>query len=264
MHVLHYTKKQFPNLKVISRAHTEMYEEIFDYLYADFNYTKYNASNEIYCISENAASCIKRDYPIIKDRIKVAYLGTFDKGFKENLQNNIFTILTCSTIHPRKQIHIIVEILSHIDFEIKWIHFGSGEGEYLDNLNKSISLLNKNVTVELKGYTKNQLILDYYLNHKIDLFLNISTAEGLPVSLMEAASFGIPLLGTNIFGTPEVVGYTKGMLIDLEFNPKDVALLIKKYYLSDSKIDRKEIRELWNKRFNAEKNYTSFINQINN
>ena len=81
---------------------------------------------------------------------------------------------------------------------------------------------------------------------------------------MEAASFGIPLLGTNIFGTPEVVGYTKGMLIDLEFNPKDVALLIKKYYLSDSKIDRKEIRELWNKRFNAEKNYTSFINQINN
>ncbi len=88
MHVLHYSKKKFPNLKTISRVHTEMYEEIFNNLYSDFNFTKYNASNEIYCISENAASCIIRDYPIVKDRIKVAYLGTFDKGFKENLQNN--------------------------------------------------------------------------------------------------------------------------------------------------------------------------------
>ena len=31
-----------------------------------------------------------------------------------------------------------------------------------------------------------------------DLFVNMSLSEGIPVSIMEAISFGIPIIATNV------------------------------------------------------------------
>ena len=48
-----------------------------------------------------------------------------------------------------------------------------------------------------------------------DLFVNMSLSEGIPVSIMEAISFGIPIIATNVGGNAEIVNDETGVLIPL-------------------------------------------------
>lgn len=56
-------------------------------------------------------------------------------------------------------------------------------------------------------------VMNYYKEHHFDVFINMSTNEGVPVSIMEAASFGIPIIATNVGGTSEIVQPSVGMLL---------------------------------------------------
>ena len=85
---------------------------------------------------------------------------------------------------------MIVEILSYIDREnVKWVHFG--EGYLRDEIEKLCNTKLKNVKVDFRGLVANADILDYYANNYVDLFINVSESEGIPVSIMEATSAGI-------------------------------------------------------------------------
>ena len=59
----------------------------------------------------------------------------------------------------------------------KWIHFGDGP------LMKEIKTLSntklKNISFEFKGNRSNTEILDYYSENFIDLFINLSSSEGI-------------------------------------------------------------------------------------
>ena len=49
---------------------------------------------------------------------------------------------------------------------------------------------------------------------EFDLFMNVSSSEWLPVSIMEAFSFVIPALVTAVGGNPEIVQEGAGILLD--------------------------------------------------
>ena len=57
------------------------------------------------------------------------------------------------------------------------------------------------VTYTFKGNTDKKLILYYYRAEQVDVFINTSDSEGVPVSIMEAMSYGIPcisrIVGSN-------------------------------------------------------------------
>ena len=51
-----------------------------------------------------------------------------------------------------------------------------------------------NIQVILKGWVPNKKVIEFYRTNPVNLFLNFSFQEGIPVSIMEAISFGIPIL----------------------------------------------------------------------
>ncbi len=63
--------------------------------------------------------------------------------------------------------------------------------------------------VVFPGYQEN--IHDYY--QIIDLLVLPSLSEGLPNTVLEAMSFGIPVLATSVGGVPEVIGNENGVLV---------------------------------------------------
>ena len=82
---------------------------------------------------------------------------------------------------------------------------------------------------------------------------------------MEAQSFGIPTLATNVGGTSEIVNNENGFLIEKDFNPKLVADLITQYFSSDVQTQRqKRIAAFknWSEKYNAEMNYSLYLSQI--
>lgn len=65
-----------------------------------------------------------------------------------------------------------------------------GDGDQLDNLNNLIRALEINNLVTIHPFSHN--ISEYYLNSSI--FLMTSKTEGLPMVLLEAKSYGIPII----------------------------------------------------------------------
>ncbi len=91
---------------------------------------------------------------------------------------------------------------------------------------KRFGLWSKNIIWELKGATPNHEILEYYKNIHVDLFIQLSRTEGgVPVSMQEAASFGIPLLGTNTGGIPEIIK-ENGWLVDVSASAQEISKII--------------------------------------
>jgi glycosyltransferase involved in cell wall biosynthesis len=100
----------------------------------------------------------------------------------------------------------------------------------------------------------------------VDLFINTSYTEGVPVSIMEAQSFGIPVIATDTGGVRELVKEGTGSLIPVDFSPLHLAKLIEKYSLLPA-VEENKIRvnafHNWNLNFNASSNYEDFIMQLN-
>ncbi|UPT65288.1 MAG: glycosyltransferase [Sphingobacteriales bacterium JAD_PAG50586_3] len=98
------------------------------------------------------------------------------------------------------------------------------------------------------------------------LIVNTSNYEGLPVSFMEALSFGIPILAPNVGGIPEIVEHNlNGVLVQARPTAEQVALAIKAIAgLSPNayRIMRENAYAMWKNKFNAETNYAAFANEI--
>ena len=54
--------------------------------------------------------------------------------------------------------------------------------------------LRDNIQYEFKGNVSNTELMKQYQNKNYYVFVNVSSSEGIPVSIMEATSFGIPRL----------------------------------------------------------------------
>ena len=98
------------------------------------------------------------------------------------------------------------------------------------------------------------------------MFINCSESEGIPVSIMEALSFGIPVIATNVGGTSEVVidGYN-GFLLDKDFLEIDLKQMIVDFLNSSEDFileKRTNARIFWENNYDAEKNYTEFYKRI--
>jgi len=109
-------------------------------------------------------------------------------------------------------------------------------------------------------------VINHYLQKSIDVFLSLSESEGgTPVSMMEAQSFGVPVIATNVGGVGEIVIDKKtGFLLgdnptETEFVEKVGIFINDKTILSRMK---KDSFENWNENFNAEKNYRKFVLEI--
>jgi glycosyltransferase involved in cell wall biosynthesis len=90
----------------------------------------------------------------------------------------------------------------------------------------------------------------------------VSETEGLPVSMMEAISFGVPILATDVGGCNEIVTIETGILIPKDFQPELVAMEISKFKDSQKNeiVFRQNVKEFWKKNFECSNNFKQFLN----
>ncbi len=92
----------------------------------------------------------------------------------------------------------------------------------------------------------------------------MSETEGIPVSIMEAQSFGIPVIATSVGGTPEIVNNINGLLLDVNLQPEDLATILYRVHMEKESWDSKRVcsRTSWEMNFNAKTNYRSFALEL--
>ena len=122
--------------------------------------------------------------------------------------------------------------------------------------------------MDFLGALSNNNVLKFYAESNIDIFINVSSTEGLPVSIMEAQSFGIPSIATDVGGTREIViNNLTGQLVSADLTCSQLADVIYQWInISSEKESETRIncRKFWLDNFNSNKNYLDFSQQILN
>lgn len=254
----------------VSRGHGyDVYAERRAGNYIPFRKEVLGGLDRIFAISHNGKKYLSERYPQAADKIEVSALGTKDRGIQEwHGKSDKLTLVSCAWISQVKRMERIVEALAQIEIPVKWVHLGGGTLlEHIQKLSEEKLKDNPLVEYEFVGSVDNAQIMEYYRNHTCHLFVNVSESEGVPVSIMEAISFGIPIVATNVGGVSEIVeqGYN-GFLIDSNENtPKQlkeaiesIAAMQEQEYVTL----RHNARAKWERDYAADNNYKRFIKQI--
>lgn len=253
----------------ISRAHGfDLYHHRSKIGYIPYRKLQLKNLDYLYLISEDGLDYMIEKYPQYKEKYKLSYLGVEnDSEPNFNYSNkDEYTVVSCSRVVEVKRVDLISKALSQIaDKKINWIHFG--DGPLFDEVKKHAEVnLPKNITYDFRGFVDNYLILEFYKSNFVDCFINVSSSEGLPVTIMEVISNGIPVVATDVGGTSEIVNSQTGVLISENPDVEEIKDAIIKVFDNFSKEEKKRegIYSFWKNNFNASINYSKFVKTIHN
>lgn len=215
----------------VARVHGyDLYEERAASGYLPARPYYYAKADRILAISEHGREYLRERFPSLArtDKVVVSRLGVDgpDKLQRGGREDTV-VLVSCSTLSGLKRVPLIGDSIAAFaraaGRPVEWIHFGDGPERAA--VEACIAGIPDNLAVTLAGRTANADVLRYYETHRIDAFVNLSTTEGVPVSIMEAIARDIPIVATRVGGTPEIVGeeHGTGRLVARDATAEDVA-----------------------------------------
>lgn len=135
-------------------------------------------------------------------------------NYQPNKEKDIFNLLYLGHIYEKKGIFDLVSLIKDHKEEYKgklMLHIGGGlyEVDRLLNILKNEDL---NDVIKFEGWVsgeKKQELLNIS-----DAYILPSYAEGVPISILEAMSYHLPIIATNVGGIPSIVGNQNGILVE--------------------------------------------------
>lgn len=257
-------KRKFPGSRFVSRCHGyDLYEIRHPNGYLPFRDYIMDSADAVYPISEDGKAYLDRLYEgKWNDKIQVMRLGTDDHGLNPEKETDIPTLVSVSNLVAVKRVDRILDALKTCEQPVRWYHFGDGplHGE----LEQKAKELPAHVEYHFMGSVPNEVLMDFYRQNHVDVFLNVSASEGVPVSVMEALSFGIPVVATDVGGTHEIVlDGQNGYLLPSGFT-NEMLLTTVSEVLQQSGCEklRRQARTVWQRICDAGTNYSLFLKSI--
>lgn len=249
--------------KIVVRVHgSELYENMRDN-YAPIRPDVLECADLILSVSENGSTYLSNKYPGYQNKIAISRLGVFDHGLNPLKKDTVYHLVSVSNLVKLKRVNLIFQTLQKVNLPVVWHHFG--DGPLRSELNELVKTRRKGLEVNMHGFIDNSSLMAFYKSQSIDLFINLSTSEGLPVSIMEALSFGIPVIATDVGGTSELVNNQVGKLVSVNLPVNELATCIESYLTASTEntvLWRHNARRAFEGKVSAEKNYTTFYEKL--
>lgn len=240
----------------VVRVHRyDLYEERSPEKYLPFRPFLYGRSDRILAISEDAADYVRKRHRSARGRVAVSRLGVFGPDeVPAPVRDAPVTIVSCSAVTDVKRVSCILDAAIRFierwpDRPVRWVHFG--DGPLLPALAESLENCPDGLSVELRGRVDNAEVLDFYSRDHVDVFINVSSSEGIPVSIMEAIAYDIPVVATAVGGTPEIVGESigTGVLVAADAAAETIASALRT--VIDAPTDTYRPRAVWARQYDA-------------
>lgn len=248
--ISHYFKNK---VKLISRFHGDgdLWKDQKTDGYIPLRKYLTNSLSAAILISNKGETYFRKLYP--KCKTLVFPLGSTDNGISSKSTDGVIRIVSCSNVYPLKRVDLIFESLKKIEqVKIEWTHIGGGPS--FDDLRNLVDTHKEDrLKIYLLGQKKNTEVMQYYKENFVDIFINMSINEGLPVSIMEAISFNIPVIATNVGATCEIVNQYTGVLLSANPSVEEVSDAV--HYVVSRDFHP---RRFWLQNYNSESNYSKF------
>lgn len=143
--------------------------------------------------------------------------AVFPKEFDQN-QNQKKYITAMGLLSPKKGTYDLIEVgaklKGRIDNKYKFVLAGDGE---VEKVKQKITSLNLNDVFIIPGWiSEDEKIGEIY--RKSIIYVLPSYFEGMPMSILEAMSYGLPIISTNVGSISGVVKKSNGIIV----NPGDI------------------------------------------
>lgn len=249
----------FTDIRRFARTFVRMHRfDLFEYEnrnYIPFREYLLKSADVIAPSSLAGINHLRELYPQANGKIKLVRCGTKGNGkLSPPSQDGVLRVISCSLLSPVKRVHLMIDSLRFIDFPIEWYH--AGDGALRAELEAHVAKTGALGRFVFKGMMSSETLLDYYTSNPFDVFVNTSSSEGVPFSIMEAFSAGIPVIATNAGGTGEIVDDATGRLLPVDITGEDLAAALTEFY---QKTDgektrmRRMVVERYESLWNAEK-----------
>ncbi len=260
------TKDENQNVKAVSRCHNfDIYGNTDNDFYVPYQQKMVESMDGVYPDSFGGEEFLINKFP--NSACKAAIMGV-RKPLSENTgsTDGIVRILSCAYMIPRKRVGLFLDgliLVSQLrpELKIEWTHIGGGPD--FDEVQERSKKLTGETKATFTGNMSTEELSHYYANTPIDLFVNTSTKEGTPVSIMEAISRSIPLMATAFGGNKEIVDLGAGVGLSPDPTPNEIAdKLIELIDSGGLKRLKLESKKVWDDHYNSEKNYEEFCERI--
>jgi glycosyltransferase involved in cell wall biosynthesis len=161
-------------------------------------------------------------------------------AYKEQ-RRNPFKILLVGRLAQEKRFKLAIESLSYTPKNL-WQLTIVGDGPELEALRMIAIKNNIYDRVNFVGYQKN--IAPFYKNS--DLIIISSVIEGCPLVALEAMSFGVLVLSTNVGYMSDLLDQNRGILVDVNITTYDLSKVIMNIISLDRKDKDQIINNAWN------------------
>ena len=263
-----WARETYPCARAVARAHGyDLYQNRIGMDYLPFREFLLSGLDAVLPCSEDGRTYLATNWPDYSDKLHTSYLGTTDLPDLSELQcDGVFHIVSCSRAVALKRVGLIADALAVLDVQgrcVKWTHYG--DGPELISVKRKCEQFSS-VVAEFPGSVPNMDLLDIYCQDRIDLFVNVSESEGLPISIMEACGVSAPVLATEVGGTREIVHQgLNGFLLPLDLEPYVLAsAIIKLMDMPEEDVlnMRRASRRIWENHFRANSNIEQLVSLL--
>ena len=156
-----------------------------------------------------------------KNKIEIINNGVFIPEENTNIfTNDQINITIVSRLVSHKNIKKIIRAISDLNNPLIYLNI-IGDGPELNQLQKISLESNNKDNIIFHGKLNRDEINHIFLNS--DIYIQASNYEGLPHSLLEAMSYGIPVLCTPVGECKEILGNEdRGYILDLPVSKNNI------------------------------------------
>ncbi|WP_022890744.1 glycosyltransferase [Agromyces italicus] len=226
-------------------------------------------ADHVYPVADSASNYLRARYPAFARKVQTRRLGSPAVTASVRASREQLRIVTCSTVRGLKRLDVIADavgILRSAGHDVVWTHIGGGKQSDVDRLTRHVERLKLQEFCAFLGHLSNIEVRQWYAGNRATVFVNASSSEGVPVSIMEAMSVGLPVVATDVGGTRELI--TADMFQGLVAAGADGSVLADRllalFALTDSQYAAvaHASRAAWEENWNADSNYRSFAHEI--
>ena len=158
--------------------------------------------NTVVAVSEDIRSFFIKELGFARDKIRVARNGIqIPEKIDQKSNVNDFIIGSSGRLFSVKDYPLMVTVAQVLSGHAEIRFVLAGEGPERTKLEKAIRESGLEKQFILKGHQDN--MDDFY--RELDIYINTSVHEGIPMTILEAMARGLPIIAPKVGGIPEVV-----------------------------------------------------------
>ena len=171
---------------------------------------------KIVAVSNDIGNYFLRNLGFQGEKVHVIHNGIEipNNSIQRNSRDS-FVIGSCGRLFPVKDYPLMIKVAKECTSDKNNIRFElAGDGPEMRKLRVLVERFGLNGRFTFRGHLDN--MEEFYRG--LDLFINTSIHEGIPMSVLEAMSYGLPIVAPRVGGLREIIDHgVDGLLIESRY-----------------------------------------------